>query len=708
MCCRCNLWAEEGILMMFGIKKQKKEQSEVFVAENVMQQLKTPLWAWGVLLVIIAVAMWFRLWHLGDAALRADTITFWTIFQRELSWGDYFTKWLEIMGISGQFPFSMVFSKAFLDVFQLDLTHFTIRLPSALWGVLAVFCAFGAGRSFVGYKFGLVLAGMLAMNPYHLQVTREVYYYPPLVVGAFLFLWVAFDITAYVGGKREKLPVMFYVRNALAFFLLTYTQPTGWPSAFLLVLLVSIAALVDIFRRKKWLNATLIYVTYAVLGLPLLFSGWALPHLLKNASGSTKEAALAALAVSSENVWTMIYKFLTSFAWGGNTGRALFTFLILIIALITVAMNFKRNRRILIPLYLILGGFTLYLVSRASTGAMFGTRYVLGLLPAYLMLLVIGLFHAVDLCVFLKKKPAKAQHFVTGVLIAISFLLLIRPAVLCTQLSGKPTPYKDIVSWANSNLPSGTPVLVDRWLEPWNELAVYPSTNVFFTFTIPNEPLTTYLNNNWRQSAKEFFKRFPDAAYLEIIKSYQDVESVGPWKWPAEHFAQHVTIANDAGLKLRELGVASRGDFYAANSNRVVVEYFYNTTEDLLKKAREEQKPYLLLYGPGWSFMKPWRQTRQYTEYRMLEQHAPLDVYNMLDRSYQVNIVIQAVALNGTKRVQTLDGKAYDFPPQKVVVKELGPFTLQPGKNQIMLTDGLWPAARNPLLVASAAVKPIQ
>ncbi|NCC53279.1 MAG: hypothetical protein EOM20_18985 [Spartobacteria bacterium] len=659
------------------------------------------------LLAITLAGAWLRLVDLGLSALRADTILFWNICGRESGAGAIWRKWMDF-GPGGQFPFPMAVTEFFLHTFGIPLTHFTVRFPSAVWGILTIPVCYAMGKALGNKRVGLLAAALLAFNPYLIQVSREAYFYPPMVFGAFLCFWgliLAYDPAL----DRTRIPWKMILVNALGLFFLTYSQPTGWPLGGVCVLAVMAREAWLLYKTRAWRPGLfLLVVAYLLVGLPLLIEPWALPQMRSVASDAARETALKALAVQETGVLDMIWMVCTSFSWGGTWLRATFSIGALILGVACAIKMRKTDKRYLMLPVMILALFLLYQISRAMAGAMYEPRYMLSSIPAYLFLLALGVTYAGDF--EFKRAPAspKLRKTLKVGLPLIAVALLAHPALVSTQLTGKPTPYKDIVAWVDANLPNGAPVLVDRWLEPWNELAVYPSTNAFFTFTVPNEPLEAYLQNNWRQSARQFLERFPDAAYIEMVKEYQEVETVGPWTWPAQYFSRYVAITNEAGLKLRELGVANRGDFYAANSNRVVVEIFYNTTEDLLKKARADQKPYLLLFGPGWSFMKPWQQTGQFTEYRVMEANAPFELYNLLDYPYQAMLVLQAVAINGTKRVQTQDGMTYDFPSGQLVVKELGPFVLQPGKNLIRLHDNLWPAAQSPLLVSNAAIKPVR
>ncbi|HEY8239816.1 MAG TPA: hypothetical protein VIH35_00130, partial [Kiritimatiellia bacterium] len=510
------------------------------------------------LAVILVAGAWLRMTDLSLAAYRSDEIVFYNICSQPIAPMDIVHRWMEIMGITGQFPFAMAITKWFLIVSNQAATPFALRLPSAFWGVLAIAAAYGFGACLHRKSTGLMLAALLAMNPMHVQICREAYYYSPLVTGAILLWWATFWSLEIAAGRRPATP-FFYALLAAGFFLTAYSQPTGWPVAMVLLLIIIGAfgwrARKDVAARRPIIVTVIICV---VIGIPLLTSDWALDHLIKNASGATKEAAKKALAAGEGSILTMIPRTLTSFAWGDTAPRAVFTALLLIAGLVFCILQGRKDRRFLALPGAVLAVFGLYLFSRGTSGAAFESRYVAGLLPPYLLIIALGMVAARS---FLDaaRVPARVATAAPAVLLAAGLGLNAGPALWCTQLTGFPTPYYKITEWFDANLPRGTPVIVDRWFEPWNELKVHPSTNVIFTFTIPNEPLEEFLQKQWRGSVTNFFEKYPDAAYLELAKQYWHVPGVGNWEWPRSHFARHVGITNEAGLKLRNIGLANRG-----------------------------------------------------------------------------------------------------------------------------------------------------
>ena len=78
-------------------------------------------------ILVLGLAAFFRLYHLGRPSLRADTIVFWNLCRSELGFTDIYRLWMTDLGMkgSGQFPFALAFTKGFLDLFGLPLTQFT-------------------------------------------------------------------------------------------------------------------------------------------------------------------------------------------------------------------------------------------------------------------------------------------------------------------------------------------------------------------------------------------------------------------------------------------------------------------------------------------------------------------------------------------------------------------------------------------------------
>ena len=651
---------------------------------------------WLVLAVILAVAAFFRFYDLGKCAFRGDTILLWNMALRKVPPGLLLTQWFEVSGAAGQMPMPAFLMQEFLSLAGWPLTPFWVRFPFAFFGLLAVPAAFFGGRKLFGTAFGLVVAALLAVNSFHIATARESYFYSTLLFGYFLYFWCGAAITdRLLTGQAVKAGDLTILAAAL--FFTAYSQITG-------LLICAAAAILFfglLFLRQRKLpvfkkNLISLVVVHVVMLSPVAIASWGLRPLLSQI-GANRERGAEVVAMSGYNLFRGVTEALEQFSWGWTWPRI--TLLIVVIAAATYAFIRNREFRGLWLLYFIVAEIVLFSISRTASGANYEARYMSGFFPFFLAALAYGLLYFPK-TVLGDRTPQGTARGIAGAFCAVGLGACLYPAYLQTQSTGAPAPYYDLIRWTDSNLPKGTPILVDRWFESWNEIAAHPTTNVFFTFTVPNEPPEAYIKNRWRDTAKEFFARFPDAAYLEIAKSYWEVPGIGSWEWPRQYFARHVAITNEAGLKLRHLGLANRGDFYAANTNRVIIEIFFNTPGDVISKARASGKKAIALYGPGWSYTK----TQDYRDWRVLEGDAAIDLYNLTPSPLTVQVKIRALAVNGSKQVRASNGAMRTFAMNQFVDWPIGDIVLAPGLTQLQITDPLWSMGKTPLVVEGVDV----
>lgn len=651
---------------------------------------------------IVVVGAWFRLHDLGAAALRADTIHFWSICRMPISGWDVVTKWTEL-GV-GQMPLPLAVTKAYIDWFGVEPTEFHLRLPNALFGIALIPVMFAIGRRFMNGWTGLVAALLVALNPFHIQLSMEAYFYASLILGAGLMVLSAFQaVDAY--RDQRALPGSFPWVSGGGFLLIAYSQVTGWVLAFLLILTVVTVGWMNRSRHERGRQDFVkMLVTYGVVGAPLLVVSWGLPHILDKLKDRGQiEFGEEVVALIGDNAFTLLHRMVTSMAWGQTFPRVVLVVALLLSGVACLVGMIRRNRMLgFVPLVLVVN-YGLFLMTRSAFGALYESRYLAGILPMYMVLLAGGITGAGG---WLERFGMKgAGRVAPWIFLGLVVLALSGPAWAANQLRGKPVPYKDIVETVDRLLPKGVPVVVDRWYEPWNEMRVYPSTNVVFMFTVPNEPLQMFRQFQWRETTQNFFQRNPDAAYLEVAKTFHEVPDIGPWAWPHQYFARRVRIANEPGLRLRDLGVAARGDFYFANTNRVVVELFYNAREDALEKLRAGGVEVFGFFGPGWRYEMtgPFGfvevQTQNIQHWRGMRDRAVIEVENLTGERMRVGVRLRGVAVNGSKQVIAADRYRKTFPAGTMETWEFGPVEVGPGMTEIPLRDDLYGAAGVRLLV---------
>ena len=639
-------------------------------------------WHWMVWGLVVGLGVFFRLMWLGEAAFGADTMLFYDMCHRPLSATAIWTDWLKLVGQAAQFPFALAFTKGFIDLFHLPVTDFTIRLPMALFGIATVPVAVMAGALLGGKRFGLFFGLLLAISPFHIQLSRIAYFYPPVLLGSVMMLWSVLWIFRR-RNSAAPLPIRWYLMTAVGFFLLTYSHLSGWWLACLIAPFTLAAVIWRVQKgRGRFSEIAVLSVIYLLIGIPLLVSSWAVPYFVNNFMMHSEGKAYT-LRVFGENklsLWTMVSSTGTVMAWGSTLLRTVFTGSVIALTLGALVFRSRGNRSLIFIIASLLVADILYYIGLSLMGLGFATRYQAFLMPQYLLLLTYGIWHAGSLGRMSRRLSPQLRRGMAGALAGVAVLLYLEPAWASIRLNGNPFPYKEVARWCDTQLPRHTIVLVDRWFDPWNELRVNNSTNVYFTFTVPNEPMDVYLKVQWRDTAKAFFDKFPDAAFFEE-GSYYERPEVGPWRWPSQYFARKVTFSNQAGLRLRDLGLA-----YAAEApGRTGRSLYYNTREDILAKARQEGKSALLLFGPEWEYAKPGWQQGHFEDYRILNQAAGIDLYNLKEIPLSGSVEISAATAERPKTV-SVNGTTTVFAPGRLRTRTV-PLTLQPGQNTIPFTS---------------------
>ena len=112
----------------------------------------------------------------------------------------------------------------------------------------------------------------------------------------------------------------------------------------------------------------------------------------------------------------------------------------------------------------------------------------------------------------------------------------------------------------------------------------------------------------------------------------------------------------------------------------------------------------LVLYEPSWGYVKLWQQLKDFRDWRVMEDKATLDVYNLTPQTNIVTLLIRGMAVNGSKRVRFGMLSQADFQNLQLAEWRVERVLLKPGLNQFILTDALWSVAKIPLLVDQVEV----
>lgn len=242
--------------------------------------------------------------------------------------------------------------------------------------------------------------------------------------------------------------------------------------------------------------------------------------------------------------------------------------------------------------------------------------------------------------------------------------VLAWPAWEVTRVEGKPTPYHALRAWLDGNLAEGDVAIVDRWLEPWNEMALYAPEKVNVGFTVPDEPYEQYVANDWRGVTKRFFEQNGAQAFIRLSRNHAD--RMGVWTWPEKWFAHRSVVTNAAGLRLAKTGFAPMEEFYL-NPSRVEVEIFWDTHEEAAAKQFTRGAPAAVFFGGGWKLFKPWQQG-DFRDYRILgDEKGVVEVWRPAGaEKKKCRVLVTGTAVGGEATVRAGRGGLMRFRPGEI------------------------------------------
>lgn len=607
-------------------------------------------WAkwFGAIAGILLLSGVFRFANLSQTAVRSDEISFLLQTQRNQSLIELWKNppWLN------QIPFADSVPVVWARITRQDVDEGVIRQPFALMGCLMVlFCSVWVMRH-RGVGAGVLLGTWMALLPYHVYHSREAYYYIMAMLFASGMTLRGTDfILCLQAGKSLKLKqygewTAWTLLACLSHMAVWSVAAVGW----LCLVWAGWRGLPEKMRRRH----------VAAMGGVTLLLGAGMCRWIWRAIDLTLQVSEGGISLIGESFAWVGWRVLPIFLGGANAvGIALFG---LVLLSLLFSLHAKRNQ--LSKADLIYRWISMLMVfSLIST---YGYIYIAGGDKAKLTYFSPNLSLVMVWAVFTLDKalewfgPRKGLVELGGA-IAIATMLIL-PSWQVTKLGGKPTDYHAIRSWLDTHLSQGDVVLIDRWLEPWNEMALYSPSNVTVNFTVPDEPYENYLQYQWRKATQEAIQDNQAQAFIRLSRNHE--ARMGLWTWPEKWFRHRAVVANAAGLWLRDTGFAPMEEFYTAQ-NRLETEIFYDTHEDIADRARAAGRDVVWFFGAGWKLFKPWQQG-DFSDYRVLTGEASMTVHNLRGEPIRVRGEVVAAATGGRQRVQIGTLPPMTFPPDQL------------------------------------------
>ncbi len=316
--------------------------------------------------VILLVGFLVRAWDLGGPSLWTDEVL--TAIRAQASLGNSLES---ILSAGNQTPLYF-FSLRIMPNFSEAL----LRLPSVLWGVLGIaLFMFVAVRFSGSYELGLWGGALLAVNPYHVWLSRTARQYAMIFV---LALLVSYCFLLLIRGHRTRsVWITFTLASLIAYF-------THYTTAALLVAQAAVLVLAPRARRElqvPWLKAqgfaaipTLVWL-YVVSQQPLEVKSEWIP------APGLRDVPLT--------IWNMALGYDGVFKWHMVAGLMVVSFG-LVTGMWYAAREWKANRDNLYWFWLIAVALGPVFMLSTLIVSIYVDRYFMVFLPALILLMVAG------------------------------------------------------------------------------------------------------------------------------------------------------------------------------------------------------------------------------------------------------------------------------------------------------------------------------
>jgi tetratricopeptide (TPR) repeat protein len=264
--------------------------------------------------------------------------------------------------------------------------EFAIRLPSVFAGLLGVVAIYKVGKLLFNRHVGLVAAFLLATSPYHLLVAREGRFYAAVV---FFSLMTLYCLIRGMQSRQKRWWLGFVVASLLNAYIHVTT---------LLVLVTELlyaASLLAIqFRSARGAGRS--WQLRQTFAGPLLVSAGAiaigylpmLPHLVTGAMNDRR-----GLGASGE-LFTLSGSDLLSILQTFSPGSGIYLLLYTVPAVLALTVIFRSDRRKAL-LWILWFAVPLILILLLRSRHWFAVKYVIAMLPMFLILTAVGVIEIV-------------------------------------------------------------------------------------------------------------------------------------------------------------------------------------------------------------------------------------------------------------------------------------------------------------------------
>ncbi|ETA67437.1 Dolichyl-phosphate-mannose-protein mannosyltransferase [Methanolobus tindarius DSM 2278] len=360
------------------------------------------------LTLITIIGFILRVYHLGKQSMWLDEAASFGYIQDTL-----LGTWDKSV-LAKQAPLHMVF----LHIMTFfSSSEFSLRFPSVIFGTLTIPVTYFLGYRLFGREEGIIAAFLLSISMMHLWYSQEARMYSQMVFFSALSLYF-FYIAVHTNSKTNW--VAYVVSSAMAFFSHYYAVFVIVPEVLYYVIMHVVFPLhkkeILSFKENTGLRDFLI----SMFGLLIVTSPLLIPFIQQSIS-RTSGAPTWGIAQSLSFIPTILVEFST------RSSSSSIIFILLFVLGLVVSAIYQREQSSYLGIYIFIPLLASYILAAKMP---FSSRYLLFLLPAYLLFVARGITGVVYAIYPQNKKAsnAKSQKMLIGV-IALLLLLITVPLI---------------------------------------------------------------------------------------------------------------------------------------------------------------------------------------------------------------------------------------------------------------------------------------
>lgn len=591
---------------------------------------KLQRWEWLFIGFILLTGGFLRFWRVGVPAMWGDESGSVQLALRSLH--EILTSQVDVFP-----PVHLVLMHYSLMLFGNN--EWAARLPCVVAGTAAIPVQYLLTRLLVGRRVALISGLFVSFCMYPVYYSRDAHSY-----GVYAFFgWLAgyyFCKIIYSDGRRRG----DWVGYAIASVLMVLTHFIGAVACLEQALVGGALIAVRIWKKYPWVPTKRLILGFGgaaivvAIGLacysPILFAITAGKYM------GTPESQL--LKITPE----LIYNTLTTQGFGNGLGVYLFGSLLL--AGLIYAFIQSRLLAAVMLLYIV---FPYIFFATMVFGHFVVVRYFMYTYPLVVIFACCGAWAIISGCLRLFK--GKLIVYAAAMSILTLWAVQMIPAyVNFFNMTGHDWPKKEMADWMRTNIPKGSTILYEnyyelRWIGPSGYQV--PDMNYVYLGIWGYEP--EYKTLRMRDRYQAFLEKYPEA-YFFFNDGFK--QSLGYWRWPRNFFARKEQFINKHGIMLSRRGLVFSdfcGDGEPSQKDLAKVSGFgstlyYNTEQDLIAKAKGEQRPCIRRLIGGFSF---WLNPENLIPWMVATNEGRIAVHQLVDGHRTIQLKTQAVAFGADR-----------------------------------------------------------